>query len=120
MAHQFTSGVFLTTPAWHGIGKVIREPLSPGEAIKQAGLNWKVTKQTICRVGSKKGGTKPISDYEAIVRKDTDEVFAIRHKSYQIFQNSEAFKWLEEFIERGDLIIDAAICLSECGESCIT
>ncbi len=112
MAHQFTSGVFLTTPAWHGIGKVIREPLSPSEAIKQAGLDWKVTKETICRVGSKKGDTKPISDYEAIVRQDTDEVFAIRHKSYQVFQNWEAFRWLEEFIERGDLIIDAAICLA--------
>lgn len=111
MAHNFTSGVFLATPAWHGLGTVIRQPISAKKAIKMAGLNWQIVKQPICRVGEK--SYKPLSDHVAIVREDTDEVFSVRHKSYQVFQNWEAFAWLDEFIQSGDLIIDAAICLSE-------
>ncbi len=56
----------------------------------QANLNWKVVNQSICRVGRLKQTDdtcyKPVLDYEAIVREDTDEVFAIRHKSYRKIQ----------------------------------
>ena len=114
MAHNFSSGVFLATPAWHRLGVVIRKPISSKEAIKLAGLDWQIIKQPLCRVNENKANEyKAISDYSAIVRQDTDQVFAIRHNSYQVFQNWQAFEWLNEFIESGDLIIDAAISLSE-------
>ncbi len=116
MPHNFDSGIFLVDPAWHGLGTVIREPISASEAIVKAGLNWEVVKQSLCRLQKSevtdKQSFKPISEYNAIVREDTDELFAVRHESYQIFQNWEAFRWLEEFIEKGYLIIDTAISLA--------
>ena len=54
MSHNFSSGVFLATPAWHRLGWVIRKPISSEEAIKLAGLDWQIIKQPICRVNENK------------------------------------------------------------------
>jgi hypothetical protein len=45
MAHNITDtdgAVFHKQAAWHGLGLVIQEDMSPTQAMELAGLNWEV------------------------------------------------------------------------------
>lgn len=105
---------FITEPVWHKKAKVIRKPILAKEAIEIAGLNWEVKKQKIY-FNSKRDGEdgedslEEIPSHYAIVRDDTKVVFGICGKNYKIYQNNQAFDWLNSFIEKGELEIDSAM-----------
>ena len=48
MSHEFESSFFVRREAWHGLGTVLENPPSNArEAIKAAGLDWKVEKRPL-------------------------------------------------------------------------
>jgi phage/plasmid-like protein (TIGR03299 family) len=90
MAHNITEtdgAVFHKTAAWHGLGLVIQEDMSPTDAMELAGLNW-----TVSKVGPVVAGDATTDDYVAIVRNDNNAILSIQSPDYQPVQNSELFE----------------------------
>ena len=79
---------------WHKLGTVVESAPSVKEAIKLAGLDWKVEQKPIyINDGSM------ITTHKAIVKENTSDVLGVVGSSYQPLQNVEAFNWFEPFVE---------------------
>jgi len=104
--------------AWHGLGQIVDSYPTSAEAIQFAGLDYEVIKQPIfthAREGLK-GIIESeddflnlkqilIPDQYATMRSDTNEVFGIVGKDYQIVQNREAFEFFDAIVGGGDGIM---------------
>ena len=98
--HEMTqndSAAYFKTPAWHGLGNVIEDPIDIWDGMYQAGLNWTVRKEEGITVGNPYSGQVYSPDYHAIVRDDTKTILGIVSKQYKIIQNEEIFKLAECF-----------------------
>ena len=94
MAHNITDtdgAVFHKEAAWHGLGLVIQDDMSPTEAMKIAGLDWTVSKVGPVFAGNPLNSAASSDEYAAIVRNDTNTILSIQSPDYQIVQNSEVF-----------------------------
>jgi len=100
MSHEFESGFFVRQEAWHGLGTVLENPPSNArEAIKAAGLDWKVEKRPLY---FKKGESKLVfPDKYALVRTSDNTPLNVVAESYEILQNSEAFHFFDPAVESG-------------------
>lgn len=99
MAHMITKNdslMYSGAKPWHGIGKEVGDVLTASEALIAAGLTWQVEEQ---RVYAEDG--KEITEYKAIRRADTKEVFQVSSKGYKIVQNQDAFKMFDEIVGTG-------------------
>lgn len=81
---------------WHGIGTVVEECPSSGEALRLAGLDWKVEQQDIYT-----GGGSLVPGYKANVRDKDQAILGIVSDRYQVVQNEEAFAFTDELLEGG-------------------
>jgi len=94
---------------WHGLGsKVPVEAMTAEEAIEASGMGWGVERKEVYVMESKKQGRKnievPVSvaGKRAIVRDDTQQVFAIMGEHYTPVQNIEAFSFFDSVIGNTD------------------
>lgn len=96
------------TVPWHGLGTVIKDPVVAEEAIKLAGLDWEVKKQPLeVNVSDWKDAQTshvPAPEWMATVRTDNMRVLGVVGKNYQIVQNIEAFKFMDELVGPGRLL----------------
>lgn len=89
MAHNITEtdgAVFNKKAAWHGLGIVIHNDMSPTDAMEISGLNW-----TVSKTSSVYAGDAQSDDYNAIIRDDNNTILSIQSPDYQVIQNSEVF-----------------------------
>lgn len=89
MAHLITDtdgAVFHKEPAWHGLGYVVEDAISPTEAMNAAGLSWTVSKSD----GISAGDTSS-TDFCAIIRDDTNTILSVQSPDYKVIQNHEVF-----------------------------
>lgn len=115
--HQFDTGMFVRTGAWHGLGNVVEQPpKSIAEAIELAGLGWKVQERKLLDAQT---GLE-IPDYKALVRSDNDLILNVCKKNYTPVQNEDAFKWFEPMIADRDVSLSAAVSLNEGRKIAIT
>jgi phage/plasmid-like protein (TIGR03299 family) len=105
MAHAIdqTTGkaaIFVTgEPAWHKLGVVISKAAKSAEAIKLAGLNWQVEQWPVRAFNPDKPAQEAgIPDRVANVRSDTKAVLGVVSRGYKIFQNSEAFDFMDALV----------------------
>lgn len=87
--------------AWHGLGTVVATAQASAEAIKLAGLSWRVEKwptQAYGRGLDNEFTVRDLDDCFAIVRDDTFAVLGTVGKDYQPIQNSEAFSFFDDLI----------------------
>jgi phage/plasmid-like protein (TIGR03299 family) len=107
MAHEIdqTTGlaaVFVTgQPAWHGLGTVVSEAQTSAEAIGLAGLDWQVEKWPLQTYGLDRHGAAQVLDVEdqyATVRTDTGAVLGVVSGQYRVFQNRDAFDYLDGLV----------------------
>ena len=96
MAANFETGFFVNEPAWHGLGTVIKEAPTSADAIKKAGLNWKVVQKQIYI-----NNGEPIDGYYANVRDSDGEILGVVTNRYQIVQNAEAFAFTDALLGEG-------------------
>ncbi len=82
---------------WHGLGVQVPSELNAAEAIKAAGLDWKVEKQPLYYGPKSKLVT--VDDHYAMVRKDTGKALGVVGSVYQPLQNSEAFSFADSIIQ---------------------
>jgi phage/plasmid-like protein (TIGR03299 family) len=105
MAHAIdeTTGqaaVFVTgEPAWHKLGKTIEKAASSAEAIGLAGLDWRVEQWPVRAFDPDNPTTEAaMPDTVANVRADTKAVLGVVGKRYRVFQNHEAFDFMDGLV----------------------
>lgn len=92
-----------TQLGWSGRGaKNFLEPVSIGEAIREAGLDFEVVKQPLARITLEEGVDTIIADrknivpsHMATVRTDSDTLLGVVGKDYGVVQNTKAFEFID-------------------------
>lgn len=84
------------TAPWHGLGVGVEEALSSDEAIKMAGLGWRVRQEDIMT-----SDFKDIIGFKANVRGDSGSVLGVVTDRYKVVQNDEAFSFTDSLIGSG-------------------
>ncbi len=105
MAHEIdqTTGqasVFVTgEPAWHRLGTVIEQATTSAEAIGLAGLDWRVEQWPVRAFDPDNNSVEAgIPEFVANVRTDTNAVLGVVGKRYRVFQNREAFDFMDALV----------------------
>lgn len=97
--------------AWHGLGQIVEQYPTSGEAIKHAGLDYEVVKSPLFTKGS--GITQTangieigsseleVPNYFANIRTDNNAILGVVGKDYHIVQNREAFNFFDAIVGSG-------------------
>lgn len=93
-------------PSWHGLGVVVPEGLGPRDALKAAQLDWTVESKPVYHKTT--DGFKPITDRFALVRDRDEKALGVVSDRYVPLQNVEAFDFLSNLVDDGELIIESA------------
>ncbi len=96
MADNVESMFSVREKPWHGLGTVVSETLTSAEALKEAGLEWRVYQQPIFT-----NFGKVIEGYRANVRSTDDKVLGVVSDRYKVVQNDEAFEFTDELLGEG-------------------
>ena len=96
MAALVESMMYVREVPWHGLGTKVNEAPTSKEAIKLAGLDWKVNPTVIYDANGKE-----ISGYKANMRDSDQSILGIVSDRYQIVQNSEAFEFTDSLLDEG-------------------
>ncbi len=116
--HSFFS---VQQPAWHNLGVVVDKAQTSAQAIKLANLDFEVAyadvKAEIITDEDIKNGTlvphdELIPNTKAIYRKDTGHILTkdanLVTDKYEIFQNWEAFDFIDSLIQKGEAVYHTA------------
>lgn len=112
MAHMINDNeiAYRIEQPWHGLGvqvgdsfDMMNRPERVAAWLQAAKMDWTVQRRRIAMRDSNgvEMLTEPLSNYKAIVRKDTDRVFQIATDRYQIVQNAQIVEFFMEFCEAG-------------------
>lgn len=96
MAANFETGFFVATPAWHGLGTVVKEAPTSEEAIKIAGLDWEVIPKPIYDESGRE-----IKGYKVNQRSSDGKNLGIVTNRYRIVQNHDAFGFTDALLGEG-------------------
>lgn len=91
---------------WHKLGTVVETAPTVKEAIKLAGLDWKVEQKPLQAVTN--DGNLQVITHKAVLREDTQDILGVVGTSYHPLQNTEAFEWFEPFIDNGLASLETA------------
>ena len=90
---------------WHGLGTYVEgQAMTAAQAIEAASLDWEVMTEPVYWYNLKQWKS-PFSEIEgkrAIIRKDTEEVFAIMSDGYTPVQNRTCFEAMDAVVGSGD------------------
>lgn len=82
---------------WHGLGVIIEDAPTSDDALRLAGLDWKVTQsKVIC-----KDSGVIIPGYKANIRDTDGKVLGMVTDKYKIVQNTEAFAFTDALLGEG-------------------
>src|SRR5262249_6104730 len=101
------AAVFVTgTPAWHKLGKVIEAAATSAEAIRLAGLDWEVEQWPLVACGPATaaelaGRYLPCPGTFGNVRTSTNALPSVVSRDYRVFQNGEAFDFMDAIVGEG-------------------
>lgn len=107
MAHEVESMYYVSNEEngrfvpWHGLGTPVEEAPNSYEALRIAGLNWKVEAKPVFV------NDKEVPNYVANVRDSDNSVLGIVTNRYKIVQNEEAFAFTDALIS-GDVRYETA------------
>lgn len=114
VAHNITStdtALFHKTPAWHGIGTVVPEALTPKEALQVCGLGWRVVEQPLRRMAPTEDGnglmSVEVKSHKAIVREDNGHQLGIVGEGWTPIQNEELADLAESVNQDGIVKVES-------------
>ena len=81
---------------WHGLGTEVQEAPTSADALRLAGLDWRVDSRKIQVCGGAK-----IENYKANVRSSDGAILGVVTDRYRIVQNEEAFAFTDSLIGEG-------------------
>ena len=96
MAANVESMFYTRTKPWHGLGVQVQEAPESKDALRLAGLDWKVYQREVYT----DSGIR-IDGYRANVRNTDNRVLGVVTERYKIVQNEEAFAFTDELLGKG-------------------
>lgn len=81
---------------WHGLGTIVMEAPASAEALRLAGLDWKVVQEPVYT-----GNHELVKGYKANVRSTDRRVLGVVSERYKVVQNVEAFSFTDELLGSG-------------------
>lgn len=96
MAANVESMFYTRTKPWHGLGVQVQEAPESKDALRVAGLDWKVYQREVYT----DSGIK-IEGYRANVRNTDNKILGIVTERYKIVQNEEAFSFTDALLGKG-------------------
>ena len=96
MAANVESMFYTRQKPWHGLGTSVEEAPTSEEALRLAGLDWKVVQKPIY---TDTGGI--INGYKANIRDSDNRALGVVTDRYKIIQNSEAFAFTDALLGSG-------------------
>lgn len=93
--------------AWHGLGQIVDKAMTAEEAIKNANLDYEVSKAPIAYTTSN-SITNEIESVYATYRVDNNDYLGLVRSRYEIVQNREAFSFFDSIIHEGEAIFETA------------
>lgn len=96
MAANVESMFYVRETPWHGLGTKVMEAPASEEALKIAGLDWKVLQEPIYTMGKEQ-----IEGFKVNVRDTDRRVLGVVSDRYKIVQNQEAFSFTDELLGEG-------------------
>ena len=96
MAANVESMFYTRTKPWHGLGVQVQEAPESKDALRLAGLDWKVYQREVYT----DSGIR-IDDYRANVRNTDNRVLGVVTERYKIVQNEEAFAFTDALLGKG-------------------
>lgn len=110
MSHEITINVngqaeafYTKEKAWHGLGTILENAPSGKEALIAANLNWQVLQSELYD-----SNQNLIKNYKANLRNDDNSCLGVVTNRYKVFQNDDAFSFLDSLVESGDLKYESA------------
>ncbi len=92
MAHEVENMFYTREVPWHGLGVRVEESPTSKDALKLAGLDWRVITKPIYIDNQR------IKEYVANVRDNDNSVLGIVSNTYKIVQNEEAFSFTDQLL----------------------
>ena len=96
MAANVESMFYTRKKPWHGLGVQVQEAPESKDALRLAGLDWKVYQREVYT----DSGIK-IEGYRANVRNTDNNVLGVVTERYKIVQNEEAFSFTDALLGKG-------------------
>lgn len=81
---------------WHGLGTRVNEAPASKEALRIAGLDWRVLQEPIYT-----GTDERVEGYKANIRDSDRKVLGVVTDRYKVIQNEEAFAFTDELLGEG-------------------
>lgn len=103
MAHEIETAMFVSTPAWHGLGTVLKTAPTPREAITTAKMAWRVEKAPMYLSSG-----RVVDGHYAMLRDSDGAQLGVTGEDFTVLQNVDAFDQFEPLVASGDVTIEAA------------
>ena len=96
MAANVESMFYTREKPWHGLGIMVAEAPNSKDALRLAGLNWKVLQEPVYTENK-----ELIQGYKANVRNSARKVLGVVTDRYKVIQNEEAFAFTDALLGEG-------------------
>ena len=96
MAANVESMFYTREKPWHGLGIMVAEAPNSKDALRLAGLNWKVLQEPVYTENK-----ELIQGYKANVRDTDRKVLGVVTDRYKVIQNEEAFAFTDTLLGEG-------------------
>ena len=110
MAANVETMFYTREKPWHGLGTMVAEAPNSKDALRLAGLNWKVLQKPVYTENE-----ELVQGYKANVRDTDRKVLGVVTDRYKVIQNEEAFAFTDTLLGEGVRYEDAVCgCLPDC------
>ena len=96
MAANVETMFYTREKPWHGLGTMVAEAPNSKDALRLAGLNWKVLQEPVYTENK-----ELIQGYKANVRDTDRKVLGVATDRYKVIQNEEAFAFTDTLLGEG-------------------
>ena len=96
MAADVETMFYTREKPWHGLGTMVAEAPNSKDALRLAGLNWKVLQEPVYTENK-----ELIQGYKANVRDTDRKVLGVVTDRYKVIQNEEAFAFTDTLLGEG-------------------
>ncbi len=83
-------------PPWHGLGTVVKNALTGLDALRIAHLDWTVEQWPLQAIQNTE--RRDVPHHKANVRSDTHAVLGVVSERYRVFQNCDAFDFMDSLV----------------------
>lgn len=96
MAAEVETMFYTREKPWHGLGTMVAEAPNSKDALRLAGLNWKVLQKPVYTENE-----ELVQGYKANVRDTDRKVLGVVTDRYKVIQNEEAFAFTDTLLGEG-------------------